>query len=110
MPRVSRTIRLRVRLTEDCVYDPAGAAERQMPRCSGVMMLANLPFLISTNSFGVIALLIFMGSSLLFLMPVFATRGTTQLLWFGVVGFLLTVELAGLVTLGILVNNGTIWT
>jgi hypothetical protein len=34
----------------------------------------------------------------------------SQVLWFAVIGFLLTVELAGLVTLGILVNNGTIWT
>ena len=72
-------------------------------------MLANLPFLISTNSFGVIAFIIFLGTSLIFMIPVFATRGATQLLWFGVIGFVLTVEIAGLVTLGILVNNGTIW-
>lgn len=73
-------------------------------------MLANLPFLISTNSYGVIAFLILIGTSVLFMIPVAATRGTSQVLWFAVVGFLLTVEFAGLVTLGILVNNGTIWT
>ncbi len=72
-------------------------------------MLDYLPFLISTNSFGVIALLIFLGSSLIFMIPVFATRGTTQLLWFGLIGFVLTVEAAGLVTLTVLVNNGTLW-
>lgn len=73
-------------------------------------MLSYLPFLISTNSFGVIAFIIFLGSSLIFTIPVFATRGMTQLAWLGVVGFILTVEAAGLLTLGILVNNGTIWT
>jgi hypothetical protein len=71
-------------------------------------MLDYLPFLVSTNSFGIIALLIFLGSSLIFMIPVFATRGTTQLVWFGFVGFLLTVEAAGLIALVILVNNGTI--
>jgi hypothetical protein len=73
-------------------------------------MLEYLPFLISTNSFGVIAMLIFLGTSLLFMIPVFATRGTAQFMWFGLVGFILTVEAAGLITLGILINNGTIWT
>lgn len=72
-------------------------------------MLDYLPFLISTNSFGIIALLIFLGSSLIFMIPVFASRGGNQILWFGFVGFLLTVEAAGLVALVILVNNGTIW-
>lgn len=73
-------------------------------------MLSYLPFLISTNSFGVIAFIVLLGSSLIFTIPVFATRGMTQLVWLGIVGFILTVEAAGLVALGILVNNGTIWT
>lgn len=73
-------------------------------------MLSYLPFLISTNSFGVIAFIILLGSSLIFTIPVFATRGMTQFAWLGIVGFILTVEAAGLVALGILVNNGTIWT
>ena len=72
-------------------------------------MLPYLPFLISTNSFGIIALLIFLGTSLIFMIPVFATRGGTQAIWFGLVGFVLTIEAAGLITLVILVNNGTIW-
>lgn len=73
-------------------------------------MLSYLPFLISTNSFGVIAFIVLLGSSLIFTIPVFATRGMTQVVWLGIVGFILTVEAAGLVALGILVNNGTIWT
>jgi hypothetical protein len=73
------------------------------------MLAAFLPFLISTNSFGIIAMLILMGSSVIFTIPVFASRGTKQALWFGVVGFLLTVELVVLVTLGVLVNNGDLW-
>ena len=73
-------------------------------------MLSYLPFLISTNSYGVIAFLILLGSSLIFTIPIFATRGMTQVAWLGIVGFALTAEAAGLVTLGILVNNGTIWT
>jgi hypothetical protein len=72
-------------------------------------MLSYLPFLISTNSFGVIAFIIFLGSSLIFMIPVFATRGMTQFVWLAAVGFILTLEAAGLLTLGILVNNGTIW-
>ncbi len=72
-------------------------------------MLSYLPFLISTNSFGIIALLIFLGSSIIFMIPVLATRGGQQMVWFGIVGFILTLEAAGLITLVILVNNGTIW-
>jgi hypothetical protein len=97
-----------VRLTTECAYDSAWAIAVADAK-DGVQMLAYLPFLISTNSFGIIALLIFMGTSMIFMIPVFATRGTTQMLWFGAVGFLLTVEAVGLITLVILVNNGTIW-
>ena len=72
-------------------------------------MLDYLPFLISANSFGVIGLLIFMGTSLIFTIPVFATRGGTQIAWAGVVGFVLTVELVVLVTLVVLISRGDIW-
>ncbi len=72
-------------------------------------MLAYLPFLISANSFGVISLLIFMGTSIILSIPVFATRGGTQLMWGGLVGFLLTVEAAVLVTLVVLISRGDIW-
>ena len=73
-------------------------------------MLSTLPFLISTNSFGIIALIIFMASSVIFMIPTFATRGTTQVVWLGVGSLLLLAEAALLITLLILVNNGTIWT
>lgn len=72
-------------------------------------MLAYLPFLISANSFGVISLLILMGTGVIFSIPVFATRGNAQLAWFGLVGFVLTVEAAILVTLIVLISRGDIW-
>jgi hypothetical protein len=72
-------------------------------------MLAYLPFLISANSLGVICLIIFLGSSIVFTIPVFATRGGTQAVWAGVVGFLLTVEAAVMVLLVVLVSQGEIW-
>ena len=72
-------------------------------------MFSYLPFLISANSFGIIAVLIFAGSALIISIPIFASRGGAQLAWVGLVGFLLTVEAAVLVTLVVLVSNGTIW-
>jgi hypothetical protein len=67
------------------------------------------PFLITSLAFGIIALIIFLASNVIFMIPVMATRGTTQFLWFAAGGFLITVELAILVTLAVLVSNGTIW-
>jgi hypothetical protein len=72
-------------------------------------MLANLPFLISANSVGVIGLIIFLASTMIFTIPVFATRGRAQAIWFAVVGFLLTVEAVVLVTLVVLTSQGKIW-
>jgi hypothetical protein len=72
-------------------------------------MLAYLPFLMSANSLGVICLIIFLGSALIFTIPVFATRGSTQLIWTGVVGFALTVEVAVMILLVVLVSRGDIW-
>ena len=72
-------------------------------------MLAYLPFLISANSLGVICLIIFLASTMIVTIPVFATRGGTQLAWTGVAGFLLTVELAVMVLLVVLVSRGDIW-
>lgn len=73
------------------------------------MLAVFLPFLISTLSYGTIAMLILAGSTVILTIPVFASRGGSQVIWFGLVGFLLTVEFAVLLTLGILVNNGDIW-
>ena len=72
-------------------------------------MFAFLPFLLGPLSFGVIGALTFVGSTVIFTIPVFAERGGRQLAWAGVVGFALTVEAVVLVTLGILVSRGTIW-
>ena len=71
-------------------------------------MGATLPFLMSANDAGVISLVIFLASSIIFGIPVFANRGTQQLLWAGVVGFVLTVEAALLITFVALVSAGTI--
>jgi hypothetical protein len=72
-------------------------------------MLPYLPLLISANTLGVISLLIFLASTIILTIPVFATRGSTQLLWAAVVGFVLTVEAAILVTLVVLTARGTIF-
>lgn len=72
-------------------------------------MLAYLPFLVSPNSLGVICLIIFLGSSMILTIPVFATRGATQVIWTGVVGFALTVEIAVMVLLVVLTSRGDIF-
>jgi hypothetical protein len=72
-------------------------------------MLAYIPFLIGPLTFGVVALLIFISSVVIFTIPVFASRGREQTIWFMVASFLLVVEAAVLITLGILVSRGTIW-
>lgn len=72
-------------------------------------MLAYLPFLVSPNSVGVICLIIFLASSLILTIPVFATRGGTQVIWTGVVGFALTVEIAVMVLLVVLTSQGEIF-
>ena len=72
-------------------------------------MLAYLPFLISANTLGVVCLVIFLASSMILTIPVFATRGGTQVMWTGLVGFLLTVELAVMVLLVVLTSRGDIF-
>lgn len=68
-------------------------------------MLEFAPFLISALAFGVTSMVIFMASTVILTIPVFATRGRAQAAWFLVVGFLLTVEAAVLVILTILVGK-----
>ncbi len=72
-------------------------------------MLDYLPFLIGPKSFGVIALLIFLGSAVIIPIPVFATRGRPQVGWLAMSGLLLTIEVIVLITLEVMVTNGTIW-
>jgi hypothetical protein len=72
------------------------------------MLATVLPFLMSANDAGVISLVIFMASSIILTIPVFATRGMTQLMWLGAVGLILTVELALMVTFVVLISTGDI--
>jgi hypothetical protein len=72
-------------------------------------MLVYEPFLITSLAFGVIALIIFMASSILFMIPAMATRGTQQFMWFAGASLLLTIEIVVLVVLAVLVARGTIW-
>ncbi len=72
-------------------------------------MLAYLPFLISANSLGVICLIIFLGSSIILTIPVFATRGAAQVVWTGVIGFALTVEIVVMILLVVLTSKGDIF-
>ena len=72
-------------------------------------MLEFAPFLISALAFGVTSMVIFLASTVILTIPVFATRGGTQIAWGGVAGFLLTVEAAVMVLLVVLVSQGEIW-
>ena len=71
-------------------------------------MIEALPLLYSPIALGVIFVLIWATSSVIFTIPAFATRGATQLLWLGAAGFVLTVEGAALVTLAVLNSQGKI--
>ena len=72
-------------------------------------MVELFPFLITNLAMGVIMFIVLATSAIVFPIPVFATRGRAQVLWLGVVGFLLTAEFAVLVTLGILNSQGNLW-
>ncbi len=72
------------------------------------MLATILPFLMSANDAGVICMVIFLGSSIVLGIPVFANRGMAQLAWAGVIGFVLTVELILMVVFVTLISNGTI--
>ncbi len=72
-------------------------------------MLAYIPFLIGPLAYGVVAFITFMASVVVFTIPVFATRGRTQAMWLAVVLLVLFVEAVVLLTLGILVDQGKIW-
>jgi hypothetical protein len=71
-------------------------------------MLLSLPFLMSANDAGVIGLLLFLGSSVVLGIPVFANRGQSQLMWAGVVSLVLLIELALIVTFVVLIAQGEI--
>jgi hypothetical protein len=67
-----------------------------------------LPFLMSANDAGLVSALIIISSSIIFGIPVFANRGTQQLVWAGVVGFVLTVEIVLAIILVVLISMGEI--
>ncbi len=68
-------------------------------------MLTYLPYLISAQSLGVIFLCVFMGSSIIFMIPAMATRGFAQFAWFSVGGALITAELVIMIVLVVMTSN-----
>jgi hypothetical protein len=72
-------------------------------------MLALVPLLMSGLAFGVVSLLIFITAVVILTIPVFATRGQTQMIWLGISGFLLLVIGVTLVVLTVLVGQGEIF-
>jgi hypothetical protein len=73
------------------------------------MLAVALPFLISANTLGVVLLLAFVTSSVIFMIPAMATRGSAQLAWFAGGSFLLLVQLVVSVTLVVLTSRGDIF-
>lgn len=73
------------------------------------MLAVALPFLISANTLGVVLLLAFVASSVIFMIPAMASRGTQQAAWFAGASFLLLVELIVFVTLVVLTSRGDIF-
>ena len=73
------------------------------------MLAVALPFLISANTLGVVLLLAFATSSVIFMIPAMATRGSAQLAWFAGGSFLLLVQLVVSVTLVVLTSRGDIF-
>lgn len=71
-------------------------------------MIEFLPFMMSTLAFGVMSLVIFMGLSVIVSIPIFATRGRTQAIWFGVVSIFMGAVGIALVVLTILQGRGDI--
>lgn len=69
-------------------------------------MIAVVPFLMSALAFGVTSLIIFLGANIILTIPIFATRGRTQAVWFGVVSLLLLAIGVTLVVLTVLVSQG----
>jgi hypothetical protein len=71
-------------------------------------MIAVVPFMMSALAFGVTALIIFLAANIILTIPIFATRGRTQAIWFGVVSVLMLAIGATLVVLTVLVSQDKI--
>ncbi|MFN0093736.1 MAG: hypothetical protein ACKVVT_03030 [Dehalococcoidia bacterium] len=67
-----------------------------------------LPFLMSANDAGIVCMIIFLASSIVFTIPVFATRGMTQVMWLGAVSVVMLIELVLMVTFVVLISQGEI--
>lgn len=67
-----------------------------------------LPFLMSANDAGVIGALIFITSSVVLGIPVFANRGMAQLAWGGVASLVLLIELGLIIAWVVLISTGDI--
>ena len=65
--------------------------------------------LYSPTALGVIFVLVWAATAVIVTIPAFATRGTTQLVWLGGAGFILTVEAAALITLAVLNSQGKVF-
>ena len=72
-------------------------------------MIDALLALYSPTALGVIFVLVWLTTSVIVTIPAFATRGTTQIVWFGAAGFVLTVLAAVLITLAVLNSQGKIF-
>lgn len=72
-------------------------------------MSFEVPLLVTPLSMGVMALLAFLVSAVVLTIPVFASRGRAQAVWAAIIGTLLLVEAAGLITLVVLVDRGVLF-
>ena len=72
-------------------------------------MIDSLLALYSPTALGVIFVLVWLATSVIVTIPAFATRGTTQIVWFGAAGFVLTVLAAVLIALAVLNSQGKIF-
>ena len=72
-------------------------------------MLDVLLALYSPTALGVIFVLVWLTTSVIVTIPAFATRGTTQIVWFGAAGFVLTVLAGVLIALAVLNSQGKIF-
>ena len=72
-------------------------------------MIDALLALYSPTALGVIFVLVWLTVSVIVTIPAFATRGTTQIVWFGAAGFVLTALAAALIALAVLNSQGKVF-
>ncbi len=72
-------------------------------------MIDGLLTLYSPTALGVIFVLVWSATAIVVTIPAFATRGTTQLVWLGGAGFVLTVLAGVLIALAVLNSQGKVF-